>query len=533
MSSSLNAAAQPTKENLVRLLEEVETTDLTPDPDLSREQLRQHYELKGRIVKEKTKRLDLYINTLESLDKSWLELIQKTTLPIQRKEEEAKYAKMVEDETGILKLINRGKEAKITLEMYMDDFQRAVQQLSEVKSEEPVTHGETSRTVRATVNLPQLPLPTFSGDPKLWREFWSGFSVAVHFQDIPDIQKLNYLMSCLKGDALLAVRGYDIAPENYDVIRNVLTEKFGQPTTIKKSLYNELQSIKRNDREWKATIEATERVLRQLEATGENLEHSSIEILIENKLPAWILDKVYQSKKERRIWSVQSLRLFLAELVQRNEEVTRSQIPNKERDSAERRPKTPYKFRGETSALAIKKKTEANSSKPTANPKKPNQSKRPCGFCNEDHWDNECRNYPTFKQRMEYLAKIKACLNCLKPGHTTENCNLRKRSCFHCKGPHNTALCCIKYGLQTSESKGQQSNAIVANPITQGINSDEKEVLLLCNEVTVSKPNKPETTERVMAFFDIGAQMSFISKGLADRLKLQRTKEETITIVTF
>ncbi|VDM98277.1 unnamed protein product, partial [Onchocerca ochengi] len=145
------------------------------------------------------------------------------------------------------------------------------------------------------------------------------------------------------------------------------------------------------------------------------------------------------------------------------------------------------------SALAVMKKTAANGPKPTANPKKPNKGKRPCGFCNKDHWDNECRNYPTFKQRMEYLAKIKACLNCLKPGHTTENCNLRKRSCFHCKGPHNTALCCIKYGLQTNESKGQQSNAIVANSITQEINLDEKEVLLLCNEVTVSKPNMPET----------------------------------------
>ncbi|VDM92479.1 unnamed protein product [Onchocerca ochengi] len=174
MSSSLNAAAQPTKENLVKLLEEVNIIDLTPDPSLSREELR------------------------------------------------------------------RGKEAKITLEMYMDDFQLAVQQLSEVKAEESVSHGECHGTS-----------PRHSRHPEV-----------------------NYQMSCLKGDALLAVRGCDIAPENYDVKRNTLTEKFGQPTTIKKSLYNELQSIKRNDREWKATIEATERVLRQLEATGENLEHS-------------------------------------------------------------------------------------------------------------------------------------------------------------------------------------------------------------------------------------------------------------------
>lgn len=50
----------------------------------------------------------------------------------------------------------------------------------------------------------------------------SGFKVAVHLQNIPDIQKLNYLTACLKGEALSAIRGYDITPENYDIIRSLL-----------------------------------------------------------------------------------------------------------------------------------------------------------------------------------------------------------------------------------------------------------------------------------------------------------------------
>uniref|UniRef100_A8QFZ1 Uncharacterized protein n=1 Tax=Brugia malayi TaxID=6279 RepID=A8QFZ1_BRUMA len=49
---------------------------------------------------------------------------------------------------------------------------------------------------------------------------------------------------------------------------------------------------------WKITVEATGRILRQLEAIGENLEESSIEIIIENKLPAWILGRVYQQKEQ-------------------------------------------------------------------------------------------------------------------------------------------------------------------------------------------------------------------------------------------
>lgn len=48
-------------------------------------------------------------------------------------------------------------------------------------------------------------------------------------------------------------------------------------------------------------IEAIERILHQLEAIGENLEYSSIEIAIESRLPPGILDKVYQLKQKRKL----------------------------------------------------------------------------------------------------------------------------------------------------------------------------------------------------------------------------------------
>ncbi|VDN57794.1 unnamed protein product [Dracunculus medinensis] len=83
-----------------------------------------------------------------------------------------------------------------------------------------------------------------------------------------ELQLYGHGFSSLWGEALRAVRGYDIAPENYQVI--VLT--FGDTSTIKKSLYNELHTIKRCDRDWKMIVESIERILRQLEAIGENLK---------------------------------------------------------------------------------------------------------------------------------------------------------------------------------------------------------------------------------------------------------------------
>ncbi|VDO11137.1 unnamed protein product, partial [Brugia timori] len=210
----------------------------------------------------------------------------------------------------------------------------------------------------------------------------------------------------------MAVRGYDIIPENYDVIRKVFIENFGQ-SHIKKSLYNELYSVKKNDREWKITVEAIERILRQLKAIGENLEQSSIEIIIENKLPAWILDRVYQ-QKEQEIWSVAKLRHFLAKLIQRNEEVTRSQSFEIMKEQRETRSKIGQRsnqryFTKETSALTVitpQTHRKANT--------KISKIQRPCAFCNRNHWDNECQTYPNLERRMQRL-KENACLSCLQP----------------------------------------------------------------------------------------------------------------------
>ncbi|VDN01123.1 unnamed protein product, partial [Onchocerca ochengi] len=259
--------------------------DLTQfDQNLSREEIYQLYEARRRTIEEKIMRLELHIGMLETTNAEWRQYIQQIATPAKRKEEEDKYVQMVDEKTGILNLITEGKETIIILKIHKNETELVLQRLEKDDRKEEVTQQKmlTQTANHLTANLPQLPLPIFSGNPNQWRGFWSSFEAAIHLQNIPNIQKLNYLIACLKGDALQAVRGYDITPENYDVIRKVLTEKFGQSHTIKRSLYNELHWIKKNDREWRATVEAIERILRQLEAMGENLEQSSIEIIIES-----------------------------------------------------------------------------------------------------------------------------------------------------------------------------------------------------------------------------------------------------------
>ncbi|MCP9265104.1 Pao retrotransposon peptidase family protein [Dirofilaria immitis] len=371
MSTSLIKSAQPTLEKLELLLTEINELDLSDllpvDQQLTQEKTRHLYEVRKRTIGEKLERIEQYVSILEIINNNWLDYIQKTTNAARKKRK---------------KFISKWPIKK---KLYNKDLEIAIRSLTSGHISQGNLKEVSAIGPQVTVHLPQLQLPTFSGDPKTWRQFWNSFDVAVHFQAIPAVQKLNYLMSCLRGEALLAVRGYDIAPQNYNIIRKVLIEKFGEDSIIKKSLYAELQSIKRSDRDWKATIEAIERILRQLEAIGEILDHCSIETSIESKLPIWILHKVYEQKK-RGTWSVDRLRQILGELVQINEEVARNQSFSNEKKSIDfKQKRASHNNKGETSALStIKqfKSTKSSGHESTTQPKKIARDKRPCAFCN-------------------------------------------------------------------------------------------------------------------------------------------------------
>uniref|UniRef100_A0A1I7VGP7 Gag protein n=2 Tax=Loa loa TaxID=7209 RepID=A0A1I7VGP7_LOALO len=355
MSSNIIASIQPAKERLVNLLLEINSIELkSPEPDTTIEQQEILYTMRNRTLEDKLRRIQLCIKTLQSISDDWLKYTR--TIASTKKEEKASEV-ITMGETGIY---------------------QTLQQVSNLPS-------------TPNVHRPQLSLPTFNGDPRQWRQFWSSFNAAVHSQPIPEIQKLNYLYSCLNGNALEVVLGYDIAPENYEIVRRLLREKYGDPSAATTILYKELRSIKRDEKEWVKMVEHIEKVIRQLEALGENMEHSSIEHWIENKLPEWILDKVFEQKELDATWSVSKLRNFLLKRVNRSEKVKNCQKLNTQADSKLTTTKFVQKQRYSpvgTSALSTIQSLQ-KVSQPTI------KRRRPCVFCTRDHWDSECDVYST------------------------------------------------------------------------------------------------------------------------------------------
>lgn len=65
-----------------------------------------------------------------------------------------------------------------------------------------------SQSTHGAIRPPQLHITPFDGDVMNWQEFWDQFEASVDKASYSPVDKLNYLKSKLKGEALTAISGY-------------------------------------------------------------------------------------------------------------------------------------------------------------------------------------------------------------------------------------------------------------------------------------------------------------------------------------
>ena len=95
----------------------------------------------------------------------------------------------------------------------------------------------------SSTGLPRLELPKFGGDPVEWRPFIAQFDAAVQSTSIPVVQKLIYLFSCLYGEAKSAVLSLPLTSANYEVAREILKKRFGNPANLISLYAHELVTL--------------------------------------------------------------------------------------------------------------------------------------------------------------------------------------------------------------------------------------------------------------------------------------------------
>ena len=373
--------------------------------------------------------------------------------------------------------------------------------------------------------LPKIDLPKFDGSVLEWQSFWDSFDSAIHSNStLSEVQKFNYLKSLLEGEASNTIAGFALTHTNYVEAVDLLHERFGQRHRIIQSYMQALLDMPtpRNTlANLRCFYDRIESYVRGLEALGQNQEtYGSLLVpVILNKLPSEMRRNLTREHGSTN-WMLSDLRRGIYKELNIMEAGSDSFLDATEDSSA-------------TAAFYTRTSSYVRRAKDGDGRQKSVQ----CAYCTETHFANECTKYRDRDARMDIVKRGRLCFNCLGK-HRVADCK-SKSNCRKCNKRHHTSLC--NYEHDERAQQRQDDNRCV---IEQSNNAGKFETSVFHSSSYRSHPNvllktavapvsfRALTTDANI-LFDEGAQRSFISRNLANKLELKPTGTETISLSGF
>ena len=319
----------------------------------------------------------------------------------------------------------------------------------------------------------------------------------------------------LKGQAYKALEGLEIREENYKKAIDLLKDRFGKMQHMIGAHMQSLLKLQsfQNDkiadlRVINDTIMVHVRGLESLGVSSEKYGSLLVPVII-SRMPEEIALEVARRTTENG-WDIQDIMDIIRKEIEARE-VSRK-IIGLERKKSEKETKQHQRQllpQATTKSFVTKLETSTKTKMPIR-----------CYFCDKNHYSNECKEVTDVKQRRAILLAAKRCFNCLRVGHFSKDCHV-KRKCFNCTGFHNSALC------NKDEQKPRPSSSITTS------NVHEKTEVLLQTETTFGYGENRSNMVPVNILFDGGSQRSFVSEELKRQLALKPQKIETLNLNTF
>lgn len=371
------------------------------------------------------------------------------------------------------------------------------------------------------VRLPKLELPTFDGDLRQWQTYSDVFDSLIHNNTaLSDIDKYNYLISSLKGNALSVVKCTPITSANYLIAYSALRKRYENKRLIAAAHWQTIERTKRIN-----VVDNLMGLRVLIDTFSENL--SALENL-NFPVKQWDfvvfsmlfdrLDSVTQTRFELECGSSLILHHYyrtLCEFLERqcnawdnvalcNSNTRKSDIPKN---------KPVYKNiagkGGMSSSFLV------NSSASTS---------ACCSFCSQSHLIYSCPKFlnKSAKERYALVKNKRWCTNCLGDKHTASNCK-SKSVCRKCSQQHHTLLHfgsdSLTEGAATSTT-GTDSSEDVKDSVNLFVNS-QRTILLSTALVNILDNSGEYRTLR--ALLDSASQSSFMTKRCCDFLRLPTT----------
>ncbi|XP_073814756.1 uncharacterized protein isoform X2 [Musca autumnalis] len=355
--------------------------------------------------------------------------------------------------------------------------------------------------------LPSLKLPNFDGKYSEYQRFITAFNNIVRdHPTISLIEKFNYLLNCLSGQALAVVQPFQVCEENYEKALQRLQERYDNKVLIFlehiESLFNVPQMQKSDSVSLRHLIDTVSAVRGSLLSLGSEAD------VMNAILVHMVLSKVDNETKENYdekqdfkslpswdlCYEILSRRCQFLESHRKRTELVEKVIPNKH--NSPRFNRSAHTF------------VNSNSN---------------CSYCNSsEHNISTCSSFANIvvSERFNFVKRSGHCINCLRKGHMVSKCSSKSR-CRVCSSAHHTLLHIYSSPEQptTSNSNGNSPQpSTSSNPVSFVARSFKRAIIPTA--VILMKDNCG-TFQTVRALLDSCSELNFISEETAKRLKLK------------
>lgn len=240
---------------------------------------------------------------------------------------EIKFEKVRELDAEIEELLDNENECKTFSEKAMDLEIELRTEISRLRTfiickTTPITTATVStqenKMPSKLVQLPKLVVDKFKGEYTKWQTFKDSFDAAVNNNStLSNVQKFNYLRSYLTDEAYSCISGLTLTNENYDEAIKLLTERYGNKTTIISSHVNKLLEISpvgESTTELREMYDFVEANVRSLQRLGVNAKEygTILSPVIMNKLPEEFRLVISRGLSDSTEWNLTKLLVLMS-----------------------------------------------------------------------------------------------------------------------------------------------------------------------------------------------------------------------------
>ncbi|XP_044754984.1 uncharacterized protein LOC123313938 [Coccinella septempunctata] len=431
--------------------------------------------------------------------------------------------------------------------LYQSAFSKLIQlnmSLNPVDSQ-PSTSAQAPQPSQTRPRLPDISIPTFSGDFSKWPAFRDLFqSLVINSTSISDIERLHYLRTCLSHEPLDTISSLPLTEVSFPIAWKKLMDKYENKRLLLSSQYSKLLSFSlANQKNSTASslrqfIDSIVNPLQSLKALGEDLEQNN------NLLVFHIINRMDHDSRTHWETLISSNNEFpsFAQLM----EFLQSRSRALEWTESNQRQSSQESSRSRTTVHTISQKVTApikpspplisnkSASSNTPISKVSSMPSYTCDDCGHDHFIADCPRFSkrSPQEKADVVLHRILCSNCLGRHHrhscrTTKICKIcgsRHHTLLHdaplsskphCKVPPVPPRVLPQYAL-TSQKSAQRElpqprlNTLLATAIAHLITSTGSHTVRL--------------------LIDSGSELTFISQDLARKLNISRRKSHVVIV---